>query len=256
MPCQPLRSWGWLWTQPIGAKNPQVVSRALTTHPSDFQESDRIESTQMSWPRVWSEMQGGTEPIFSNRFIRISKPWLEKKMVRTASPKVYVTLVSHCGLEDRTGIVWRAMFIASLICARSSTQTQGSLCASVCRGHLHANRRCLASSANGSSSLYPSGRRANAIQALTLQLRKWVSFFSPYSLLALSHVQLFATLSAACQAPLSMWFPRQEHWSGLSFPSSGDLPDPRIEPRSPVSPALYVDSLPTEPSTQVRQHSY
>ena len=45
------------------------------------------------------------------------------------------------------------------------------------------------------------------------------------------------------QAPLSMGFSRQEYWSGLPFPSSGDLPDPGIEPRSP---ALPEDSLPTE----------
>ena len=34
----------------------------------------------------------------------------------------------------------------------------------------------------------------------------------------------------SCQAPLSMGFPRQEYWSGLPFPTPGDLPDPRIEP--------------------------
>ncbi|KAM9757027.1 WAP four-disulfide core domain protein 1 isoform 1-T1 [Dama dama] len=38
---------------------------------------------------------------------------------------------------------------------------------------------------------------------------------------------------AACQAPLSMRFSRQEYWSGLPFPSAGDLPDPGIEPASP-----------------------
>ena len=40
---------------------------------------------------------------------------------------------------------------------------------------------------------------------------------------------------AACQAPLSMGFPRQEYWSGLPFPSPGDLPDLGIEPVSPAS---------------------
>ena len=45
-------------------------------------------------------------------------------------------------------------------------------------------------------------------------------------------------------APLSMEFSRQENWSGLPFPSPGDLPNPRIEPESP---ALQADSLPTEP---------
>ena len=41
-----------------------------------------------------------------------------------------------------------------------------------------------------------------------------------------------------------MGFPRQEHWSGLPFPSPRDLPDPGIEP---VSPALQTDSLWSEP---------
>ena len=38
----------------------------------------------------------------------------------------------------------------------------------------------------------------------------------------------------ACQAPLSMGLPRQEYWSGLPFPSPGDLPDPGITPTSPA----------------------
>ena len=43
----------------------------------------------------------------------------------------------------------------------------------------------------------------------------------------------FAILwTVACQAPLSMRFPQQEYWSGLPFPSPGDLPDPGIEPMS------------------------
>ena len=50
--------------------------------------------------------------------------------------------------------------------------------------------------------------------------------------------------AVARQAPLSMEFSRQEYWSGLSFPSPGDLPDPGIKPRSP---ALLADSLPSEP---------
>ena len=55
----------------------------------------------------------------------------------------------------------------------------------------------------------------------------------------------FATLwTVARQAPPSMKFSRQEYWSGLPFPSPGDLPDPRIEP---TSPALQADSLPPEP---------
>ena len=54
-----------------------------------------------------------------------------------------------------------------------------------------------------------------------------------------SRVQLFATLwTVACQAPLSLGFPRQEHWTGLPFPFPDDLPYPGIEPMSLMSPAL------------------
>ena len=50
--------------------------------------------------------------------------------------------------------------------------------------------------------------------------------------------------TVAHQAPLSMRFPRQGHWSGLPFPSPGGLPDPGIEPRSP---ALIGGFFTTEP---------
>ena len=57
----------------------------------------------------------------------------------------------------------------------------------------------------------------------------------------LSRVRLFATSwTVACHASTSMGFSRQEYWSGLPFPSPGDLPDPGIEPRSP---ALGADAL-------------
>ena len=62
---------------------------------------------------------------------------------------------------------------------------------------------------------------------------------------SLSRVQLFATpWTVAHQAPPSMGFSRQEYWSGLPFPSPGDLPHPGIEPRSP---ALQADTLTSEP---------
>ena len=61
---------------------------------------------------------------------------------------------------------------------------------------------------------------------------------------SLSRLRLFATLwTVAYQAPLSMGFSRQEHWSGLPFPSPGDLPEPGIEPGSP---ALQADALLSE----------
>ena len=65
-----------------------------------------------------------------------------------------------------------------------------------------------------------------------------------------SRVQLFETWTVAMygrvarQAPLSLGFFRQEHWNGFPCPPLGDLPDPGIEPESPVTPALQADSLP------------
>ena len=57
----------------------------------------------------------------------------------------------------------------------------------------------------------------------------------------LSCVRLFATpWTVAYQVPPTMGFSRNEYWSGLPFPSPGDLPNPGIKPRSP---ALHVDSL-------------
>ena len=63
--------------------------------------------------------------------------------------------------------------------------------------------------------------------------------------MSLSRVRLFATpWTVAYQAPPSMGFSRQECWSGLPFPSPGELPDPGIEPGSPT---LQADALPSEP---------
>ena len=70
---------------------------------------------------------------------------------------------------------------------------------------------------------------------------------------SLSHVQLFATpWTAASQAPLSMGFSRQQYWSGLPFPSPGDLPDSGIEPRSP---ALQAGALPSKPPRKLQMIS-
>ena len=70
---------------------------------------------------------------------------------------------------------------------------------------------------------------------------RWVS-----EVKLLSCVRLFAIpWTVAYQAPLSIGFSRQECWSGLPFPSPGDLPNPGIEPRSP---ALQADALPSEPT--------
>ena len=61
---------------------------------------------------------------------------------------------------------------------------------------------------------------------------------------SLNRVPLFATpWTVAYQAPPSMGFSRQEYWSGLPFPSPGDLPNPGIEPRSPE---FQADALTSE----------
>ena len=73
----------------------------------------------------------------------------------------------------------------------------------------------------------------------TLHFKGFKGFKSWTSVHMSSHVQLFASpWTGACQAPLSMGFPRWEYWSGLPFPSPGDLPDPGVELTSFVSPTL------------------
>ena len=86
-----------------------------------------------------------------------------------------------------------------------------------------------------------------------LEFFQWFTDIVPFrvKVKSLSRVGLFATpWTVAQQAPPSMGFSRQEYWSGLLFPSPGDLPDPGIELRSP---ALQVDALtsesPGKPST-------
>ena len=69
---------------------------------------------------------------------------------------------------------------------------------------------------------------------------------------SLSLIRLFATLwTVAHQAPPSMGFSRQEYWSGLPFPSPGDLPDPGIKPSYP---ALEADALTSEPPGKIYMH--
>ena len=68
---------------------------------------------------------------------------------------------------------------------------------------------------------------------------------------SISRVRLFVTpWTVAYQTPLSMRFSRQEYWSGLPFPSPGDLPNPGIKPGSP---ALESDALTSEPPGKPQQ---
>ena len=65
------------------------------------------------------------------------------------------------------------------------------------------------------------------------------SYMFPVCACVLSRIQLFVTpWTKARQTPLCIGFSRQEYWSGLPFPSPGDLSDPGMEPPAPVTPAL------------------
>ena len=79
--------------------------------------------------------------------------------------------------------------------------------------------------------------KTSFIHTHTMYMPKYV-----YMCCMLSRVQFFATpWTVAWKASLSMEFSRQEYWSGFPFPAPGDLPDPRIAPKSP---ALSGGSLP------------
>ena len=53
-------------------------------------------------------------------------------------------------------------------------------------------------------------------------------------------------MTVAHQVPLTMGFPMKKHWSGLPFPSPGDLPNPEIEPRSPALAGIFFTTEPPE----------
>ena len=72
-----------------------------------------------------------------------------------------------------------------------------------------------------------------------------IHFVLSHSVMSDSLQQLW---TIACQAPLSVGFSRQEHWSGFPFPSPGDLSDSGIEPASPTSPALAGRFFTTVPA--------
>ena len=83
------------------------------------------------------------------------------------------------------------------------------------------------------------------------QLLQLLSSRERKKLKLLSRVQLFATpWTVAYQAPLSMGFSGQKYWSGLPFPSQGDLPNSGTEPESPASQA---DTLTSEPPGKQEQ---
>ena len=89
----------------------------------------------------------------------------------------------------------------------------------------------------------------NSIKGLRWLAIKDSQMYIHIKVKVLSCVQLFQIpWTVACQAPLSTEFSRQEYWSGLLFSSPGDLPDPRIEPTTPVFPVMQADSLLLKPT--------
>ena len=87
-------------------------------------------------------------------------------------------------------------------------------------------------------------------QFLWLPLLLLLLYKSMWYIFILSHCHVWLFVmpwSVARQASLSMGFSRQEYWSGLPFPPLAHLPNPGIEPTSPVSPALAGGFFTTEP---------
>ena len=82
-----------------------------------------------------------------------------------------------------------------------------------------------------------------SIELNRVKIESYNSLGSGGGLVAKSCPTLATPWIVACQAPLSMVFSRQEYWSGLPYPSPGDLPDPGIKLGYP---ALQPDSLPLE----------
>ena len=85
--------------------------------------------------------------------------------------------------------------------------------------------------------------RYTIFQLYIFFLHYWAFHGGGGGLVAKSCLTLAIPWTVACQVPLSMGLSRQEYWSGLPFPSPGDLSNPRIDLRFP---ALQEDDLPTE----------
>ena len=87
-----------------------------------------------------------------------------------------------------------------------------------------------------------------------MNFHAWVFFFNSTVVYSLSQfLTLLTPWTVAHQAPLFMGFPRQEYWSGLPFPSLGDLPNSGTEPASFVSAALAGRLFTTEPPGKSNQ---
>ena len=93
------------------------------------------------------------------------------------------------------------------------------------------------------------------LEAFRLFFKPLFELMCAWVLSCFSRVQSFATLwTVAHQAPLSMGFSRQEHWSGLLCPPPGDLPDPGIEPTTLTSPPLVGRFFTTSATWEAQTH--
>ena len=75
----------------------------------------------------------------------------------------------------------------------------------------------------------------------------WLKRLSSSIYIYITYIKSWSSWTVACQTPLFMGFSRQEYWSGLPFPTPGDLSDPRIKPTSPASPELAGGFFATTP---------
>ena len=132
---------------------------------------------------------------------------------------------------EPSGKPWKAETFAYFVVSQPLKQS------SPYRGSINICYMVSGANCRGGTADWRSGIR-KYFELINLCERKWkCSSFSP--------VWLFATpWTLAPQAPPSMGFSRQEYWSGLPFPSPGDLPNPGIKPKSPT---LQADSLLSEP---------
>ena len=103
--------------------------------------------------------------------------------------------------------------------------------------HTHTHTRARARAGSQGRHHWALRHSRTVTDGLLKDVSEWVQ-------VAQSCLTLCNPMDCSHQAPLSMEFSRQEYWSGLLFPSLGDLPHPGIKPRSPP---LQADSLPSEP---------
>ena len=109
---------------------------------------------------------------------------------------------------------------------------------------------------NGRKQVMRKEGKGNIIHACTLLEPPSQSRFIECVLSHFSHVRFFVTLwTVARQATLSMGLSRQEYWSGLPCPPPGDLPDPGIEPKSLMSPALAGGFLTTSATWEAQREN-